>query len=155
MHKRAPLFFVLACTAALSVVSCKKEKHGCGGNLCFTLDGKDISVNAVRRTLPNDRSRLYWEEGADSNYKNLEIDIFGTTAARYGLDDNAGSLGDAGFRYTVVENGLQTVFMAVNGTLDVTSAGQDAWSGNFSGTVNNGTVSLELKDGIFTNVPKE
>lgn len=156
MNKHTTLLSVCLLLASAFLFSCKKDKNGCeNGNLCFTLNDMDVSVNATRRALPNDRFRLYWEEGADSNYKNVEIDIFGNGIGEYTFKLNSGVVGDAGFQYYIKDNGIETDYQGTAGTFNVTSVDDGVWSGNFSGTVSNGTASFELKDGKFFKVPLE
>lgn len=156
MKKHITLSIAMLLLGAATLVSCKKEKDGCeGGNLCFTLNGNNVSVNAVRKTLPNDRYRLYWEEGSGNNYKNIELDIFGNTTGEYTFTENSGSLGDAGFQYYINDNGTASNYQATSGTLEVTSVDNNVWTGTFTGTVTDGSNSYELKDGKFFEVPAE
>lgn len=156
MRKHVPILFALGLGATVALVSCKKEKDTCaGGNLCFTLNGQDVSVNAVRVQLPNDRYRLYWEEGSGNNYKNIEIDIYGNTIGEYTFTENAGTLGDAGFQYYINDNGTVTEYQATGGKLDLATINGSLWSGTFSGSVTDGTTAYELKDGKFFEVPAE
>lgn len=156
MKKYSTLLFCLALAGTAALVSCKKEKDTCdGGNLCFTLNGMDVSVNAVRKSLPNDRFRLYWEEGSGNNYKNIEIDIYGNSVGEYTFTDNAGTAGDAGFQYYINENGSATNYQGTGGSLELTSIDNNVWTGTFSGSVTDGTNSYELKDGKFFEVAAE
>ena len=156
MKKYMNALLLGALTGTVVLVSCKKEKGTCeGGNFCFNLNGTDVSVNAVRLSLPNGRFRLYWEEGSGNPYKNIELDIFGSSTGGYSFKENAGAAGDAGFQYYINENGTQINYQATGGTLNLVSVDGNAWSGNFSGTVTDGTDSYELKDGTFFEVPAE
>lgn len=148
---------VFAFMLAIGFSACKKENDsGCdGGNLCFTLNGEEISVTAERRELPNGRYRLYWEETSGAVYKNIEIDIYGNTPAEYTITDNAGTNGDAAFQYFVNNGGTATNYVGVSGTLALSSVDGGEWSGTFSGTVNDGSNSFELSNGKFSNVPLE
>jgi hypothetical protein len=145
---------ILVLLLSFTVSSCKKEKVGCeNGNLCFTINGNEVSVNAIRKPLPNDRFRLYWLEGNDTNYKNILIDIYGNSVAKYTIRDNAGANGDVGFQYYIKDNGTVTDYQGEDGKLDLTSINGDKWTGTFSGNVTNGTSFFELKDGKFFDVP--
>lgn len=147
---------ILLAVASMGLFSCKKENNSCsGGNLCFSLNGQDVSVNAVRKTLPNNHYRLYREEGDSSDTKTIEIDIFGDVVGEYTFSNNAGTLGDAGFQYELLENGNQVSYKAVSGTLKLNSVTDEIWSGTFSATVNDGNNSFSLTDGLFSDVPLE
>lgn len=155
MRKHFILLSAVILTISFTNYSCKKDKGCSGGNLCFTVDGNDVAVTAVRKNLPNNRYRLLWQEGSGNNYKNVEIDIYGNTTGAYTFTTNAGTAGDAGFQYFINNSGTVTNYEGTSGTLNLTSVSGDKWSGNFSGTVTNGTSSFQLTDGQFNDVPLE
>lgn len=154
MKKHFIILSAILLTISFTNYSCKKNNDGCdGGNLCFTINGVDVTVTAERINLPNNRYRIYWEEGSGNNYKNIEIDIYGNTVAEYNITDNAGTAGDAGFQYFINDNGSSTNYQGTSGTLNLTSVDNDEWSGTFSGTVTDGSSSFSLEDGKFSGVP--
>lgn len=156
MKKYSILIPILVFMISSTVSSCKKEKLGCeNGNLCFTVNGNEVSVNAVRKPLPNDRFRLYWLEGNDTSYKSVTIDIFGNSVAEYAIRDNAGANGDVGFQYLIYDSVVVADYQGADGILDLTSIDNGKWTGTFSGNVSNGVSSFELKDGKFFDVPLE
>jgi len=156
MKKYLIVIPVLAFLLSSTVSSCKKEKLGCeNGNLCFTVNGSEVSVNAIRRPLPNDRFRLYWLEGNDTTYKSITVDIFGNSVAEYTIRDNAGANGDVGFRYLIYDTVVVADYQGTDGQLNLISTDNDKWTGTFSGNVTNGTSSFELKDGKFFDIPLE
>ncbi|MCG9911810.1 MAG: hypothetical protein MH137_10965 [Flavobacteriales bacterium] len=156
--KKTAFWMIAGIMAVSSVwVSCKKNNSGaCEGNtnLCFTLNGQEISVNAGRMELPNNRYRLYWEETNQGTYKNIEIDIYGNVTGEYTFAPNAGTSGEAAFQYFVNSGGTATNYVGQSGTLNLTSA-SSGWSGTFSGTVNDGTTDFTLTNGVFSDVPLE
>jgi len=145
--------FTLLPALVIILASCNKEKTAScnGGNLCFTIEGNTVTVQAVRKTLPDNRNRLYWEEGSGNNYRNIEIDIYGTGEGDYAFSSQ-GSAGSATFQYYVNNNGSAVNTQGVSGTLRLITAGSGGWSGTFSGTVNDGTAGLELSNGSFNDV---
>ncbi|MBL0910811.1 MAG: hypothetical protein IBJ09_00455 [Bacteroidia bacterium] len=148
------LSLILLPLLVFAAASCNKEKAAScnGGNLCFTLAGNTVSVQAVRKTLPDNRNRLYWEEGSGNNYRNIEIDIYGTSEGDYAFTSGQGSAGSATFQYFVNNNGSAVNTQGVSGTLKLLTAGSGGWSGTFSGTVNDGSSDLELSNGNFSDV---
>jgi len=156
MKKYSILIPLLAFLISSTTFSCKKEKLGCeNGNLCFTLNGNEVSVNAIRKPLPNDRFRLYWLQGNDTSYKSVTIDVFGNSAAEYTIRDNAGANGDVSFQYFIYDTVVVANYQGIDGILNLTSINNDQWTGTFSGNVTNGTSSFELKDGKFFDVALE
>ncbi len=145
---------ILLLAFVTAAASCNKEKAAScnGGNLCFTIAGNTVSVQAARKTLPDNRNRLYWEEGSGNNYRNVEIDIYGTSEGDYAFTSGQGSAGSAAFQYYVNNNGSAVNTEGISGTLKLLTAGSGGWSGTFSGTVNDGTADLELSNGNFNDV---
>jgi hypothetical protein len=144
-----------AVLGAVIFSGCKKDGNGCsGGNLCFKLNGTEVSVTAVRKSLPNNRNRLYWETGSGNTYRNVEIDIYGNTQGTYTIKEDAGTDGDASFQYFINENGTSVNHVGISGTINLTSA-SGGWSGSFSGSVTDGTQNLPLTDGKFMDVQPE
>lgn len=137
--------------------SCNKDKvSACSnGNLCFRLGSQEIAVDAVRMELPANRYRLYWEESNGANYRNIEIDIYGSSEGSYTFSQQPGAAGTAGFQYFVNNGGNAVNTTAVSGTLTLVSAGSGGWSGTFEGTVNDGSSDLELSNGNFSDVQPE
>lgn len=156
MKKHLLALPILVLTVLFTVYSCKKEKIGCdGGNLCFTVNGKDVVGTAVRKSLPNNRYRLYWQDTLSSTTQTVEIDIYGNTVAEYNITDNPGTAGDVGFQYYENDGTGQVYYHGTSGKLDLSSVDTDKWTGTFEGTVTNGTASFPLKNGKFFQVPLE
>lgn len=157
MKKHSALLIFSVLSISSLVFSCKKEKSGCeNGNLCFSLNGNEITLpDAKRKALPNNYFRIFWEEGDTTNYKSFKMDVFGTAVGEYTFKANAGTFGDAGLQYFVNDNGTSTTYNVTAGTLDLKLINGTRWNGTFSGTVNDGTNSLELKNGHFIDVDLE
>lgn len=157
MKKYSALFILPALIALSLMFSCKKEKSGCeNGNLCFTLNGNDVTLaGAKRKPLPNNYFRIFWEEGDTTDYKSFRIDVFGTAVGEYTFKADAGTFGDAGLQYFINDNGTSTTYDISAGTLELKLINGTQWNGTFSGTVNDGTSSFELKNGHFFDVDLE
>ncbi len=146
---------IAAVLGTLGFSSCKKDGSACeGGNLCFNLNGTEVSVTAVGKSLPNNRNRLYWETGSGNNYRNVEIDIYGDSEGTYTIKEDAGTNGDAAFQYFINEGGSTVNHVGISGALTLTSV-SGGWSGTFSGSVTDGTQNLPLTDGKFSDVQPE
>lgn len=121
-----------------------------GMNLCFKLDGTQETRNAKLKVL-TDRYRIYWEESG-TPYKNIEIDVYGTTAATYAIDSAKGNkAGKSGFQYYVA--GKQNI-MGTGGSIVVSSIAPDKITGTFTvdGWDPDAKTTHKITDGNFVNV---
>jgi hypothetical protein len=152
------LFFGLACAA----VSCKKKKNSnnnnvtptaCNGmNLCFKMNGTEESHNATWKVLSN-RYRIYWEEGSGNNYKNIELDMYGTTTGTYSISSNP-STGQSGFQYFINDNGTSKNIQGQSGTVEITAINGTQITGKFTITASDGSTTYEITEGNFVAVPQ-
>ena len=143
----------------LAFAACKKDKNNnnnntaCNGkNLCFKMDGTLISEDATWSMINPTRLRILWQTNSGS-YRNIEIDLFGTSATTYPVAANPGT-GEAGFQY-YEQNPARTV-LGESGNIVLTSTANDKLSGNFTITAkdqNNNVVNIT--DGSFVDVPKQ
>lgn len=154
MAKPFHIFLLLGITA-IAFFSCKKDNGDCHGNLCFTLDGKRMSVNAVVEGLPNNHYRLFWEETDSLSSTSIKIDIYGNSKAKYTFTQNAGTGGDAGFLYFLKDTLSSTLYESVSGTLRLTSVKDGKWTGKFSGKATSPYGTHSFDDGKFVDVPLE
>ncbi|MBL7718862.1 MAG: hypothetical protein JNL72_08505 [Flavipsychrobacter sp.] len=153
----AALVLALLCLG----VSCKKEKNdgdtpqatACNGmNLCFKLNGTSESHNATWKVL-NNRYRVLWEEGSGNNYKNIELDMYGTTTGSYAVNANP-SAGQAGFQYYINDNGTVKNIQGQSGTVEITAIDGTKITGKFTVTATDGGTNYEITEGNFVAVPQ-
>jgi hypothetical protein len=138
---------------SIPFAGCKKDKNPCkDGNVCFRINGNDVSVTAIRQALPNNRYCLIFVSGSGTDYRSVDVDIFGHVEGVYTFRENPGTNGDAGFQY--FPGGNDFSYTAVSGALTLSSA-SGGWTGYFSGTVSDGNQSWPLTDGNFYAVVTE
>lgn len=134
------------------------NQTACNGmNLCFKLDGTEESHNAkwkvITGTGSGDRYRVLWEEGSGTTYKNIEMDIYGTTTGTYNVS-NSPAAGDGGFQYF---SAAGTNIVGESGTIEVTSIdnANNTISGKFTITAKDGNgTTHQITEGNFVNVPQ-
>lgn len=161
------LFYV--CISMVLLAACKKDKTtttptatnnntsngGCGdGNVCFKLNGTQISKTGGGYLMADTFTFVKYEEGA----KQLSIDIFGNTADSYTVGDKR--LKGRGRIYYFPEN--NKMYMSNIGSLEMTELTNDRKAtGKFSGTLYlynadtekfTMTDSLVITEGFFTKV---
>ncbi len=163
MKKLTALLTGIAVMAVFSFVACKKKDSttatpatttACDGkNLCFKMDGTSESHTASWKVLST-RYRVYWEESSGSNYKNIEMDIYGTTTGTYNISASPAA-GQAGFQYYVKENGVEKNIQGLSGTVELKTINTNDISGTFTITAKDASgKSYEIKEGNFVAVPK-
>ncbi|OSZ81850.1 hypothetical protein CAP35_00855 [Chitinophagaceae bacterium IBVUCB1] len=150
------------------LASCKKDSTtttptnnnnnnngGCGdGNVCFKLNGTQISKTGGGYLMADTFTFVKYEEGA----KQLSIDIFGNTTGSYTVGDKR--LKGRGRIYYFPET--SKMYMSNKGSLEMTELTSDRKAtGKFSGTLYryNGdtetftmTDSMVITEGFFTKV---
>jgi len=157
----------ILCTSALTLavmllaIGCKKDETtqatpsaqtACNGkNLCMKIDGKTLEQDAKWKTINSGRTRILWEEGSGTTYKNIELDIYGTAKGTYTVSANPTS-GQAGFQY--YENTGMNL-EGQSGTVEVTSTDNNTYTGTFTITTKdqNGNT-VEITEGNFVKVPQ-
>jgi hypothetical protein len=121
-----------------------------GGNICFKLDGTLETHTAKWMVLSNpSRYRILWEDNG-SPAKNIEMDIYGTTAGTYTVANNPSS-GQGGFQYFIA--GSKNI-QGKSGTITLSSTASDQFSGTFTITGEQNGVTYQITEGHFENVPK-
>jgi hypothetical protein len=129
--KKSALFLLVV---FLSAQGCKKDESNgvCGKdkNVCFRLDGEEISLKAVWQQLDN-RYRIFWEESEGAVYKKFELDLYGTSTGDYQVDVNPDS-GIATLQYFVNESGVITDLQGVSGVVTITSVNSTRIIGTFN-----------------------
>ncbi len=157
------ILITLALVVTVTLGACKKNDPApttnnnnsptaCNGmNLCFKLDGTDESHNATWKVINNNRNRIFWEEGSGNSYKNIEIDVYGTTTGTYNISSNPGS-GDAGFQYFIA-NGNKNI-QGQSGTVEITAINGTKISGKFTVTASDSSTTYQITDGNFVEVPQ-
>lgn len=151
----------------ISAVACKKDvvtsptnnsnnntsTGSCSGDkLCFKLDGTLQSYNSdVTWKVTTNGNRVYWENGSQTAYENIEIDVKGTSTGVYDV-----SKGDAGFQLFKVNGNIN--IQATSGTIEVTQIdnNNNTISGKFTitATDQNNNTTHQITDGYFQDVPK-
>ena len=142
------------------LAACKKDKNNnnnttaaCNGmNLCFKMNGTEESHNATWKLLTN-RYRILWEEGSGNNYKNIEMDMWGSTTGTYAINATP-STGQAGFQYYINDNGAVKNIQGQSGTVEITAINGTQITGKFTVTASDGTTTYEITDGNFIAVPQ-
>lgn len=154
----------IAVIAIFTTVACKKDKNtttpsnttstACNGmNLCFKMDGTSESHNATWKVLTG-RYRVYWEETSGSNYKNIELDIYGTTTGSYTISSNP-TAGQAGFQYYIKDGSTTKNIQGQSGTVELTNIGTNDITGKFTITAKDDAgKTYEITEGNFVAVPK-
>lgn len=147
------LFLFSACKKKDSSSTTPTSTDPCKGkNLCFKLDGTQMSQDAkwivIRSTTF--RIRVYWEEGTGSTYKNIEIDIYGDSLGTYSFN-SAPKAGQAGFQY--YENGGKNI-SAVSGTIKLTKNDGKNISATFELDGKDGSTTYKITEGNIVNVAK-
>lgn len=142
----------------LLAAACKKDNNNnnnntpttaCNGmNLCFKMNGTEESHNATWKVL-NNRYRILWEEGSGNTYKNIELDMYGTTTGTYAINTNP-SAGQAGFQYFSTANNI----VGQSGTVEIIAINGTQITGKFTITASDGTTTYEITDGNFVAVPQ-
>ncbi len=164
--KRLTTFITTIIVAGIfTIVACKKDNKtnpanntttttACNGmNLCFNMDGTSESHNATWKVLTN-RYRVYWEETSGSNYKNIELDIYGTATGSYTISSNP-SAGQAGFQYYIKDGSTTKNIQGQSGTVELTNIGTNDITGKFTITAKDDAgKTYEVKEGNFVAVPK-
>lgn len=159
---------MIAVALILSIASCKKDETTtpannntsntpsssmCNGDkLCFKMDGNHESYNAnVSWKVTPNGNRVYWENGSQTAYENIEIDVKGTTTGVYDV-----STGDAGFQYFKATGNVN--IQATSGTVEVTAIDNtnNTISGKFTITATDQTnnTTHQITEGYFENVAK-
>lgn len=165
MKKLTSLITAIAVIITFSIVACKKKSTtttptnnttttACNGkNLCFKLDGTEQSHNGTWKVLSN-RYRVYWEETSGSNYKNIELDIYGTTTGKYTVAANP-TTGQAGFQYYIKDGSGEKNIQGQSGTVELTGIGSNDITGKFAISAKDASgKSYEITEGNFIAVPK-
>lgn len=147
---------MLLVITVLFLASCTKKSDPTAPsdtiNLSFKIGGSEVAVTAIWRTLPNNRVRIYWEEGSGSSYKNIEIDFYGNTTGDYAVVTSP-SAGQAGFQYY---HQAGAYYQGESGTISLTSFSDDKMSGTFAMVAKDGPGNPhQVSEGKFTNIPKE
>lgn len=157
--------YFLICAALIftgALISCNSNSSPTGGNtdacdgknLCFKMDGTQQSYVAQWIT-PAGRNRIYWEEGSGANYKNIELDIYGSTTGAYPVDTNSSVTTRATFQNYINEVGTARNIQGMSGTVNLTEITATTISGNFTITAKDGSgTTYEITEGVFKNVPK-
>lgn len=157
--------YFLICLALVftgALMSCNSNNNPLGGgtdacdgnNLCFKMDGTQQSYIAKWVTPPG-RNRIYWEEGSGSNYKNIELDIYGSTTGAYLVDTNSSVTTRATFQNFINEGGTARNIQGMSGTVNLTEITATTISGNFIITAKDESgITYEITEGVFKNVPK-
>ncbi|MEZ5015781.1 MAG: DUF6252 family protein [Flavipsychrobacter sp.] len=155
------ILFATILMMTVAIFACNKKSNtttpatptttACNGmNLCFDLDGTNESHNATWKVLTN-RNRIYWEEGSGNTYKNIELDVYGTTTGVYNITANP-KAGEAGFQYFIT-NGNKNI-QGQSGTVEVTAINGTQITGKFTITASDGTKTYQITNGQFVNVPQ-
>ena len=142
---------LFACTKKSSTTTpVTPTNTACNGmNLCFDLDGVNESHDA-KMLLLNGRQRVYWEEGTGNTYKNIELDVYGSTTGTYNISPNP-QTGDAAFQYYIT-NGNKNI-QGQSGTVEVTAIDGTMMSGKFTITASDNGTTYQIANGNFVNVP--
>lgn len=128
---------------------------GSGLNLCFDLDGTTVSVNAQWYDVNSTRHRIYWEETAGGNYKNIEIDLYGSlNASTYNFSPTASADGEASFQYFLTGS-VNANYQGATGSIIITNTADSKIAGTFSGTVTNASVTHNITNGKIDAVPHQ
>jgi hypothetical protein len=166
--KKILSFSALILVLATAFVACKKDKEtnpstnnnnnnttACNGkNLCMKLDGTQISQDAKWKSINNTRTRIYWEEGSGNNYKNIELDIYGSAAGTYAVAAKP-SAGQAGFQYYVNDNNGTKNIVGQSGEVKVTSTTNNTYTGTFTITATDDAgKTYQITEGNFVSVPQ-
>jgi len=147
-------------TLVLILSSCATGNNGTGAcgsgmNLCFELDGNTVSVNASWYDINPNRHRIYWEETSGSNYKNIEIDLYGSlSASTYTITSSASANGEASFQY-YLSGSTSANYQGASGSVIITNTGDNKITGTFSGTVTNASVTYNITNGKIDAVPHQ
>lgn len=164
MKKLTSLITAICVTTVFTIVACKKDSTtttpttnnntACNGmNLCFKMDGTSESHNGTWKVLSS-RYRVYWEESAGSNYKNIELDIYGTTTGTYNIAANPAA-GQAGFQYYIKDGNGEKNIQGQSGTVELTAIGSNDITGKFTVTAKDGSgKTYEITEGNFVALPK-
>jgi hypothetical protein len=147
---------ILLVIAVVFLASCTRKSDPTSPsdavNLSFKIGGSEVAVKAIWKTIPNNRVRIYWEEGSGSSYKNIEIDFYGSATGDYAVVVSP-STGQAGFQY-YIQSGAN--YQGESGTISLTSFSNEKMTGTFSLVAKDGSGnSHQLSEGKFTNIPKE
>jgi len=163
MRKLTAFITSICVISIFTLVACKKKTTtpstptttACNGmNLCFKLDGTSESHNGTWKTLSN-RYRVYWEETSGSNYKNIELDIYGSTTGTYNISNNPSSAGQAGFQYYIKYGSTTKNIQGQSGTVELTAIGTNDITGKFTITAKDDAgKTYEITEGNFVAVPK-
>jgi hypothetical protein len=151
--------FILA--GCIGLAACDKNNPltaiigACNGmNLCFKMNGTQYTMNA-NWTTPPSRNRVYWEEGSGANYKNIELDIYGSTTGTYNVDTSSSATNRAAFQYFINEGGTTKNIQGLSGTVNLTEITATTISGNFTISAKDQTgATYEITEGNFVSVPK-
>ena len=155
MKKIIPVF-IFSIGALLS--SCQQGPSGtCGANLnvCFMLNGNTVAVNAQWYDINPNRHRILWEETSGSDYRNIEIDLYGSLAAMtYTISPTAANNGEASFQY-YLSGSTNANYQGISGSIVITSTASNQITGTFSGVVMNGANNYDITDGHIDAVPHQ
>ncbi len=149
------IFAMVACKKSNTTATTPTTTAACNGmNLCFKLDGTAESHNGTWKVLSN-RYRVYWEETSGSNYKNIELDIYGSTTGTYTISSSPSSAGQAGFQYYIKDGSTTKNIQGQSGTVELTSIGANDITGKFTVTAKDDAgKTYEITEGNFVAVPK-
>lgn len=137
-------------------VACEKDKEepkkstntACNeGNFCMIYDGAQKSGNATFKTLTNGKNRIYWENGSNANFEQVELDLIGSGIGDY-IIDTTGANGTAEFEFFSIASGVTD---GVSGKVTITKYDPNGSgvSGTFSATTDNGKL---VTDGKFIDI---
>lgn len=158
--------YFLICIALVftgALISCNSNNSPAGGNtdacsgnnLCFKMDGTQKSYTAKWVIPPGGRNRVLWEEGSGSNYKNIELDIYGNAVGSYPIDTSSSASSHSTFQYFINEGGTATNIEGISGTVNLTEITATTISGDFIITAKDGAGTVyDITEGVFKNVPK-
>ncbi len=135
----------------ISDIDCDSE------SLCFKVGDVPVTQPASWRTISANRIRIYWQTLDGNNYKNVEIDVWGTTTGTYSIKPRSSSSPSATFQYFVTDGSSTKNWQGESGTITISSTDNDKLAGSFKVSVKD-TASGETKDitnGTFSDLPKK
>lgn len=117
-----------------------------GDGFCMTYQGVKKSGSATQRVINGNRVRVYWENGANADFEQVEIDLYGFAAGTYDVNDLA-TPNTAFVQYFSSANGSNN---SVYGTVEVSAMDTNGVvTGTFNVTMEDST---KITDGKFTNI---
>jgi len=115
-------------------------------------------MNAEWYQINATRYRILWEESIGADYKNVEIDLYGSLAeGTYTVSESASAPGEAAFQYYLNVGGSADDYSGVSGAINVTSVANNTISGNFTIDVTEsfGGTSHSITNGNLDAIPQQ